>query len=68
MKWKNFLIPGRIRKQRQALREQGIKGFARQLGWKALLLVIVFYLIRDTILYLIIPYLVAKGVLTESMP
>ena len=68
MQWKNFLIPKKIRELRQVLRDQGMKGLVRRLGWKALLAIIVFYLIRDTILYLIIPYLIAKGVLTGTVP
>ena len=31
-------------------------------GWKIVLGIFLFYLIRDSILYILIPYLVAKGV------
>jgi hypothetical protein len=31
-------------------------------GWKLVWSFIIFYLIRDTILYIIIPYLIAKGI------
>ncbi|MDF1544882.1 MAG: hypothetical protein P1R58_07240 [bacterium] len=34
----------------------------KQMGWKFILLFILFYLIRDSILYLLIPYLIYKGV------
>jgi hypothetical protein len=33
----------------------------RKLGWKFMLAFILFYLVRDTILYILIPYLIAKG-------
>jgi len=34
----------------------------RSLGWKFTLAFILFYLIRDSILYILIPYLIAKGI------
>jgi hypothetical protein len=37
----------------------------KQLGWKFILGFFLFYLIRDTILYIIIPYLIYKGVMSE---
>ena len=37
---------------------------ARQFGWEFILAFILFYLIRDTILYVIIPYLVYRGVIS----
>ena len=36
----------------------------KRLGWKFILAFILFYLIRDTILYIIIPYLVYKGIIS----
>ncbi len=34
----------------------------KALGWKFVLAFVIFYLIRDTILYILIPYLIYKGV------
>ena len=34
----------------------------KQLGWKFMLAFILFYLVRDTILYILIPYMIAKGI------
>jgi hypothetical protein len=34
----------------------------KRLGWKFVVAFILFYLIRDSILYLLIPYLIAKGI------
>jgi len=33
---------------------------AKRYGWKLLVAVILYYLIRDTILYIVIPYLIAR--------
>jgi len=33
----------------------------RRLGWKFMLAFFLFYLVRDSILYILIPYLIAKG-------
>ncbi len=35
----------------------------RALGWKAIVGFILFYLIRDSILYILLPYLAYKGVI-----
>ncbi len=36
---------------------EGFKATVKAAGWKVILLIIVFYLIRDTILFIIIPWL-----------
>ncbi len=35
----------------------------KSLGWKFILAFVLFYLIRDSILYLLIPYLIYRGVI-----
>ena len=35
----------------------------KRMGWKFILAFVLFYLIRDSILYLLIPYLIYKGVI-----
>jgi hypothetical protein len=40
----------------------GLKGVVRSYGWKLLLAVFIFYLIRDTILYIIIPLLAGRAI------
>ena len=37
----------------------------KRLGWKFVVGFILFYLVRDTILYLIIPYLIYNGVINS---
>jgi hypothetical protein len=44
-----------IRTLRQERRAVGWKGLLRKRGWKLLLLFLLVYLIRDLILYVIIP-------------
>ena len=60
---KNFLVPKWIKKYRQIYRERGFKALLKESGWKVFTLVFIFYLIRDVVLYILIPYLVAKGLL-----
>jgi len=38
------------------IKEQGVKAFVRQKGWKFFIAFILFYLVRDVTLYIIIPY------------
>jgi len=34
----------------------------RRLGWRAVAMFLVFYLVRDLVLYVLLPYLVYRGV------
>ena len=36
----------------------------RKLGWKFVIAFILFYLIRDSLLYILLPYLIYKGVIS----
>ena len=57
-----FLIPKRMSDWKKLIREEGLKSFIKKKGWKLLLLIVIFYTIRDGILYLLFPYLIYKGV------
>ncbi len=61
---KNFLVPNWIKKYREIYRERGFKALLKEGGWRVFALIFVFYLVRDVILYILIPYLVAKGLLS----
>ena len=61
---KNFLVPKWIKKYIELYREKGFKVFLKEAGWKVFAFIFIFYLIRDAILYILIPYLVAKGLLS----
>ena len=55
---RNRLIPNFIKPYILIYREVGFKGLVKKGGIKLLMYVMVFYLIRDTILY-VIPFLLA---------
>ncbi len=44
-------------------KNHGIKELFNRRGWKFLLIVISYYAVRDTLIYLVIPYLAAKGII-----
>tara|TARA_B100001175_G_scaffold82012_1_gene68663 strand:- start:1534 stop:1722 length:189 start_codon:yes stop_codon:yes gene_type:complete len=56
----NNLMPNFIKENINYYKQNGLKKTIKKLGWKVVLLVILFYLIRDSILYIIIPYFVAR--------
>lgn len=43
-------------------KERGFKGFVKEKGWKVVAAFILFYLLRDSLLYLALPYFAAKGI------
>ena len=60
MSFMNNLIPNFIKENINYYKKNGLKKTIKKLGWKVVLLVFLFYLIRDSILYIIIPYFVAR--------
>jgi len=40
-----------------------IKNLFSKYGWKAGIFIFIYYLIRDTTLYIIIPYFIVKGII-----
>jgi hypothetical protein len=44
------------------VRKHGFKELVHRKGKRAILAVIGYYLVRDSILYLLIPYCIAKGI------
>jgi len=50
-----------IRRLRDDRRRYGWKGLLKREGWKPLAIFVVFYLIRDLILYVLIPVAVVAG-------
>ena len=57
----NFLVPKKIQQLREKIKKEGFRKVLKGMGWKVIAAVIVFYLIRDTVLYIIIPILIARG-------
>ena len=52
-----------FRTLRDERRQFGWKGLLRRRGWKFVAVVVAYYLVRDTILYILIPLAIAAGVL-----
>jgi hypothetical protein len=44
------------------VKREGFKALLRKRGWKVFAVVIGYYAVRDTILYIFIPFLVARGI------
>jgi hypothetical protein len=61
MNFRKILKPPIIQEWTKLLREKGFKGFVREKGWKVMAAILVFYLVRDTVVYLLIPFLIAQG-------
>ncbi len=40
----------------------GFKEFARRSGKRFIMAIVAYYLVRDTLLYIVIPFCIAKGV------
>lgn len=58
-RWYKFFILDSV----AMIRESGFKTFLRKRGWKVIAVVFIYYLIRDTFLYILLPYLVAREIL-----
>ena len=52
----NFLKPQWAVEWLNLLKQAGFREFVKQKGWKVVFALILFYLIRDSVLYIIIPY------------
>ena len=57
----SFLKPKFVVKYTKIYKEGGFKAVAKEGGWTVLILLFLFFLIKG-LLWLIIPYLIAKGV------
>ncbi|MDA0913150.1 MAG: hypothetical protein O2818_09620 [Bacteroidetes bacterium] len=63
MSFRSHFTREKGKEYRRVWKEQGFKGLIKKYGWKIVVAVFFYYLIRDSILYILIPYLIAKGVL-----
>lgn len=45
------------------VKREGFKVLLKKRGWKVFAVIIAYYTVRDTILYILVPYLIAKGLL-----
>jgi hypothetical protein len=63
MTFKNPFKVKFLSKYIEIFKKSGFKGLIKEGGWKLLFFFFMYYLIRDSILYIIIPYLVVKGII-----
>lgn len=55
------LAPKTLRDVRDTFKQEGMRGVTKRYGWKIFAAFIAYYLVRDSIIYLLIPYLIARG-------
>ncbi len=60
----SFLRPEFLKEWLKIFKEDGIKSLLKQKGWKIVVAFVGFYLVRDSILYILIPYLSIKGIIS----
>ena len=53
-----------MRRYVRIFREEGLKGGLRAVGWPAAIGLFMFFLIKGVVLYILLPYLIAKGLLS----
>ena len=56
--YKHFIIDSLL-----VVKNEGIKALARKRGKKFFIIVFGYYLVRDTLLYVLIPFCIARGIL-----
>ncbi len=61
MTFKEIFKPAIIQEWTSLLKEKGLRAFIKEKGWKIVIAIFAFYLVRDSILYLIIPLMIAQG-------
>ena len=59
---KKKLIPNFLKEYIIYYQENGLKLTIKKYGIKLIVTIVVFYFVRDTILYIIIPYFALKGI------
>ncbi len=63
---KRLFKPPIIQEWTDLLREKGLRVFIREKGWKIVAAVFMFYLIRDSILYILVPVLITQGFICSN--
>ena len=59
--FRKWLTPKWVDEWANIYRQDGFKGLLKKKGWMVIVAFILFYLIRDSIIYIIIPYLIYRG-------
>lgn len=50
-----------LRTLRDERRQHGWRGLLKRRGWTLVLLIVAYYLVRDTVLYILVPLAIAAG-------
>jgi len=58
---RNILSLGFLKSYKTTFKENGFRGLVQKEGWFIVFIFIVFYLVRDTLLFIIIPYVGISG-------
>lgn len=61
--FRDKLAPAFVRNARSTYHEGGFKAVWKRYGWKFFAAFFLYYLIRDSLLYVVIPYLIARGLI-----
>ncbi len=61
-KFFSYITPKFISESVHIYKDSGFKGLIKEKGWKFVFYFFMFYLIRDSIIYILIPYLVGKPI------
>ena len=56
-----ILSLGFLKSYKKTFKEIGFRGLVQKEGWSIVFVFIVFYLIRDTLIFIIIPYISISG-------
>lgn len=51
-----------VREATLTFRASGFRGLLKVYGWKLFAAFVLFYLVRDVTLYIVVPYLAARGI------
>ncbi|MFQ5708308.1 MAG: hypothetical protein ACE5HO_12705 [bacterium] len=62
---KRVLKPQFIQEWTGLWKEFGFLGLVKRKGWRIVTVIVIFYLIRDSILYLLLPYLAYLGLFAD---
>lgn len=60
---RRFLKPKIVQEWTILWKEKGFQGFMKQKGWRIVIAIFLFYLIRDSFLYIILPVWAGRSLL-----
>ena len=63
MSIRNLFKPKFLRKYTKIYKEDGFKGVFKEGGWRVVGLVTLFFLMKGVLFYIIVPYLIVKGII-----